>query len=563
MDPIDPTKLSSEATKTDSDISKNISSKLASAVAEKQRLAIGLLLKQTLQRMSDSGLLSVDTQKAVLSAKKILPSEFTQLYIQERIQQHRVSELLNQQVIKPSPLTVETTRQWFPGQIIQSIVYQATKNGQASLLVTPEGGFHNALQAVTQGSTTNFSGQTQSEASMVKSVPQMANSPINIDLLKQAQAVQIKTTLPLEVGQQLLLQVIKTSNELSFQLNHPPRESHVVSQYLNQLITKQQSMPELLASLQLISKQAKNSSSPFTSQFISQVDKVIQQFPPLSQLSTPTDVKISLINSGQFLENKIVNTAPIVSTTPNASAPPFTAAINQDFKASLLQLVTLIKDNQAIIIPQSMPNESALYKAVAQQTIDTFTPSPPLIFDPPGRVLHAQVQPPVIEPNLFQLNTQLVLQNRILDMLEGVLSRIVYTQLQSRESGGEQQQLLNFEIPFRHNDQAEVLQLKIREELIEKEAQKGNKIWTVNMAFHLPSLGGIRIYITMDKMDLAIQFWTEEQESQRLFQQYFHLLNERLSERGFTLSKLKAFHGVPQSAKEEQKVSQFIIDEKV
>ena len=123
--------------------------------------------------------------------------------------------------------------------------------------------------------------------------------------------------------------------------------------------------------------------------------------------------------------------------------------------------------------------------------------------------------------------------------------------------------MLNFELPFRINDQTEVLQLKIREEFIEKETKKGNKIWTVNLAFHLPSLGGIRIYITMDKKDLAIQFWTEEHESQKLFQQYFYLLNERLTERGFTLSKLQAFHGVPEAAQEEQKFSPFIIDEKV
>ena len=97
----------------------------------------------------------------------------------------------------------------------------------------------------------------------------------------------------------------------------------------------------------------------------------------------------------------------------------------------------------------------------------------------------------------------------------------------------------------------------------EKEAEKGNKIWTVNLAFHLPSLGGIRIYITLDKQDLAIQFWTEEKSSQKLFQQFFYLLNERLQESGFTISQLKAFHGIPESAQHEQKASQFIIDERV
>ena len=95
--------------------------------------------------------------------------------------------------------------------------------------------------------------------------------------------------------------------------------------------------------------------------------------------------------------------------------------------------------------------------------------------------------------------------------------------LWAAESGSEQAQL-NFEIPFRNNDQQEVLQLKIREQFKDEEAQKGNKIWTVNMAFHLPSLGGIRIYITLDKEDLAIQFWTEEKNCQQLLQQFFPLI---------------------------------------
>ncbi|MCU7798813.1 MAG: flagellar hook-length control protein FliK, partial [gamma proteobacterium symbiont of Lucinoma myriamae] len=145
--------------------------------------------------------------------------------------------------------------------------------------------------------------------------------------------------------------------------------------------------------------------------------------------------------------------------------------------------------------------------------------------------------------------------------LEGVLSRIIITQLHTREGGD--QSFINFEVPFRHNDQLEVLQLKIREKLQEKEALEGNKIWTVNMAFHLKTLGGIRIYITLDKQELAMQFWTEEKASQRLLQHYFPLLSERLVEAGFSISQLSAFHGIPEDAENEQSKSQFIIDERV
>ena len=83
------------------------------------------------------------------------------------------------------------------------------------------------------------------------------------------------------------------------------------------------------------------------------------------------------------------------------------------------------------------------------------------------------------------------------------------------------------------------------------------------MAFNLQSLGGMRIYITLDKQDLAIQFWTEEKDSRQLIQHYFNLLSERLINAGFTLSQLTAFHGMPEEAEKEQSKSQFIVDEHV
>lgn len=559
MHPIDPTKSTSEVARSEADLTKEISSKLATAVSEKQRLAIGLLLKQTLQHMSESGLLSVDTQKAALSAKNILPGEYTQLYIQDRIQQHRLQETLNNQPVKPMPLTTDTIRQWFSGQIIQTIVYQATQNGQASLLVNEKGYFSTGNFPLTDTQKSALKtlipdGQVTTKtkdflANSTVSSNQFINNLLDNKQIKDSQLVKIKTELPLQIGQQLLLQVNKNKGDISLQLNHPPRESHIISQLINQLATKQQAMPQLLASLREISVNVNQASSTFTEKFIQQVNKVIDQFPTLPQLSTAKEVKSTILNSGQFLENKIITTAV------NKDIP------SVDFKAALSQLVSLIKNNEAIVLPKTLPSHDVLYQSIAQQNKTFSIPTSPLFFQPPARVFHAQVQPPVIDSTLFQLNNHLLLQNRLLDQLEGVLSRIMLTQIQTREGG--EQAFLNFEIPFRHNEQQEILQLKIREEIKDIEAKKGNKVWTVNLAFHLPSLGGIRIYITMDKHDLAIQFWTEEVNAQKLFQKYFYLLNDRLTAAGYTLSQLKAFHGMPEQAQEEIKNSHFIVDEKV
>ncbi len=587
MQPIDPSKLSTDIKKTEPDLNKEvngkdvnirelsskntssaeISNKITSTIANQQRLAIGVLLKQTLENLSSNGLLSIDTQKAILSAKKILPGEFTQLYIQDRVQQHKLAEILAAQTIKPEQLTLGTLRQWFSGQVIQSIVYQAPQNNIALLLVNKSGKFPQ------------------------NAIADLNNKLITNDIIKQSQLVEIKTDLKLEPGQQLLLTVNKNASEISFQLKHSPAQSNQVSQYINQLVTKQQAMPQLLASLKEIATQTNQANTFFTPQFKKQVEITLQQFPQLDQLSSGKEVKNAINNSGIFLESKVLeskvleskilnstnnqkispsnnqsvlsslNNQPVISPLNNQPVLSHSTAPITDLKAGLSQLVFLIQNNQAILLPKAVTPESSLYKNIAYDGLINSQTNLKHIIDLPGRITHAQVQMPVLDSNLFQLNNHLLLQSRILEQLEGVLSRIVISQLHTRESGD--QSFFNFEIPFRHNDQQEVLQLKIREQLKEKEAGQGNKIWTVNLAFHLKTLGGIRIYITLDKQDLAIQFWTEKKESLALFQNNFSLLSERLLAAGFTLSQLKAFQGIPEEAEKEQTNSQFIIDEQV
>ena len=408
--------------------------------------------------------------------------------------------------------------------------------------------------------------QTSQQVSKTENII-LANTPINNKIIQQSQLVQVKTDLPLQPGQQLLLHVDKKAGEVSFQIQHSPMESHKISQQINQHSLKQQALPQLLASLKEISTQINQTNTSFTPQFIKQVDKLIQQFPQLSDLSSVKEIKNVITNSGQFLEKKLfISVIQSMNLSDSKSKPITNSSINQlsqaDLKSNLAQLVAMIQKNEALVLPKSLLSDSALYKSIEQKT--RFNPGTNFTqaFDLPNKVVHAQVQTPAPDSNLSQLTSLLILQNKILAQLDGVLSRIIATQLTTRESRTEQVQI-NIEIPFRNNDQQEVLQLKIREEKKQSEAEKGNKIWTANMAFHLPSLGGIRIYITLDKQDLAMQFWTEEKNTQQLFQQYFSLLTERLYEAGFNISQLSVFHGIPDAAQKEQKSSTFIVDERV
>ncbi len=676
MHSIDPSKITAELKKTDAETAKEVNNKVNSTSVNKERLAIGQLLKQTLLNLSKKGLLSVNTQKAMLSAKQILPASYTQVYIQDKVVQQQRIESDNkstQTAITLKQLTYGTVRQWISGQIIQAVVYQKSENGSAKLLVNSSGQFDtkilsqvslegkeqskveslnsqvkaateilnkvtdklvqlpvtnqiqvanpiqvktetpqaqikvateilnkvlakfiqapvtdknlvaNPIQAKTETPQAQIKvateilnkvfnnlsqpiTQTLQQASKIEKII-LANTPINNKIIQQSQLVQVKTDLPLQPGQQLLLHVDKKAGEVSFQIQHSPMESHKISQQINQHSLKQQALPQLLASLKEISTQINQSNTSFTAQFIKQVDKLIQQVPQLSDLSSVKEIKNVITNSGQFLENKLfISVIQSMNLSDSKSKPITNSSINQlsqaDLKSNLAQLVAMIQKNEALVFPKSLLSDSALYKSIEQKT--KFNPGTNFTqaFDLPNKVVHAQVQAPAPDSNLSQLTSLLILQNKILAQLDGVLSRIIATQLTTRESRTEQVQI-NIEIPFRNNDQQEVLQLKIREEKKQSEAEKGNKIWTANMAFHLPCLGGIRIYITLDKQDLAMQFWTEEKNTQQLFQQYFSLLTERLYKAGFNISQLSVFHGIPDAAQKEQKSSTFIVDERV
>jgi len=299
----------------------------------------------------------------------------------------------------------------------------------------------------------------------------------------------------------------------------------------------------------------------FTPEFQAKLKNITQQFPLLSQLISSTSVKASVLNSGLFLESKLLN---IISSSINNKellAVNTEIVAKTDLKALIAQIESLLKKNQAVIIPKQLLGNHLLYKNMSLDPIINSMGHLKYNADLPSTITHAQVQTPAPNNQLFQLNNPLFFQAKFIDQLEGVLSRIVINQLHSRESSD--QTFMNFEIPFRHADQYEVLQLKMREQYKNEQAQEGNKIWTVNLAFHLDRLGDIRIYITLDKQDLAIQFWSEQENSQKIFEQNFYLLKERLTDAGFIISQLSSFYGLPEAAKQEQKNSLFIISERV
>ncbi len=79
----------------------------------------------------------------------------------------------------------------------------------------------------------------------------------------------------MQVGQQLLLEVIKANRSFSFKLNSEPAQSQQVSRHLNLLVNKQQALVNILSSLNEINQQKASAQKIFTPQFIQQVSQFI------------------------------------------------------------------------------------------------------------------------------------------------------------------------------------------------------------------------------------------------------------------------------------------------
>jgi len=139
MSSIDPSQTAAEVKKAEISTRQEMDQQISSTAVNKERALISQLLKQTLSRLTENGLLSVNIQKALLTAKQILPGEFTQLYIQNKVIQHKQGDQISS--LLPKELTLGTIRQWTTGQLIQSVVYQQTQNNLASLLVNSSGQF--------------------------------------------------------------------------------------------------------------------------------------------------------------------------------------------------------------------------------------------------------------------------------------------------------------------------------------------------------------------------------------------------------------------------------------
>lgn len=132
----------------------------------------------------------------------------------------------------------------------------------------------------------------------------------------------------------------------------------------------------------------------------------------------------------------------------------------------------------------------------------------------------------------------------LLKQVEGALARTQLHQLATLAEQDHGRMLLAFELPVRHQDRTDVIQMHI-----EREARRGEgetePPTTVTLGFDIEPLGPMYARVTLLKDIVSVMLWAERPETAQLFGSHLADLRERLERNGLKAEHLAAHVGSP------------------
>ncbi len=434
--------------------------------------------------------------------------------------------------------------------------------------------------------------------------------------------LQTTLTQTLNAGEKILLEVVKTGTQPVMRLytRQTPEKLNpsIISAAIKQNIGNQNSAVLLLNTLLLVQKQ-----SPLYSQLPLSIrrlmKKVIAQVTPAAKIITPAGVKKAFQNSGLLLESHLLG-AQQSSAKVNTSA--LSQTLNLDFKASLLQLkqqLTLASNtkNTSQLNPTKTKPTSDSYPPLGRSSADKLsTTNIPITsnntkFIPPIDLLKTPTSTSIRSANsgvsgtynsilyryaLQSLRTSYeafalkpLLRNstpypagspksaltisadklasthqgliiQLLKMVDSSLARINIAQLSSATVDSDNKQVWLFDIPLikENHKEHELIQAKID---VDKEVDddNNNRLWTVQLALDLSTLGPLQVKISLQGHKVQAHFKSSDPQQQQLIEQHINILRENLSQTGLLVEKLICTQGLVEHV--DPDTSQPLIDE--
>lgn len=374
--------------------------------------------------------------------------------------------------------------------------------------------------------TTQLMPQTPGQPAVYRSLVSVLNTALS------GSTLSIDSPQPLRIGS-LLSALVQGAQSLSFVPLASRQEQLAVSQQLLAQQSRQGSLSGLIDALQNLPD-----SDTTSDDLRAAVDKLLADLPDIQQLSTPKGLAQALVNSGLFLESKLL-------TGQNPALTP-------DLKGNLLRLIAQLAPD--------LPANTSFNAVIAANTLAQALPS--FVRSALGTLGQVSAKP---QPSGFPLPSRLLQSlegegdlEHLLRLAAAAVSRLQSHQLSSLEQtgmteDGKLQTTWQLEIPLRNLQDIVPLQVKFqREDTPEKEQHEKpverepkQRLWRVELAFDMEPLGPLQIQAQLAQGKLSSQLWAERPYTASLIESNLEGLRAQLLASGLNVGDLNCHLGTP------------------
>jgi len=435
--------------------------------------------------------------------------------------------------------------------------------------------------------------------------------------------VQAPTSKQHTQGETLLMTVMRAGDKPVLRVAAPQAASTHSSQLLQEsslkvLLPRQVPLTSLLANLSAITQLKTQLASPLPSEITQSVKKLLDNMTSSAQAGNPKTLQRAILDSGVLLEKKLANLAQTATGGNNrrgaGTASPLTAntsaaSIAQDFKGNLLQLLDQLRqlprensDPTRLVVPQQLPTKGEIPGAInnpgqAQNRAQTLpqtvkenllrllttqtnstTPSDeaaPTAASPRSSLLtatlnrlplpffrHMPLQPQKAQqPSLVLLQQREQIIDEMIRLVEGSVARVQLSQLASLPQSDTPQPSWTLELPLRHGQHADVVQMRIEQEA-PQQGEEQEKRWRVTLTLDLPEIGTLYATITIQGESSSTTLWAEHADTAALIENHLEILHHAIEAHGVKVNEIRCQHGTPPHSPHHQRHS-LLVDTKV
>ncbi len=451
------------------------------------------------------------------------------------------------------------------GKLLQAKTQQTLQAGQRLQLEVTRTTTHAVLKLLNAGSSDNASkpislpppashwqaGQIV-QATVIQHPARAANNTVGKPSLVRIGGNILPLVLPAQTaheippGQNLRLEIINPGQLATLRVLSVSSSDLNPEQAIRDALPRQLPLTAVLANLQAISNTAAQRSDTLPADVQQQIQQLLAQLPQHSTIKQAEGLQQAMAHSGLFLEAQL--SEALRAQQPFAQT---TQAVAGDLKGGLLGLLSLLLGLRTTPAATDAPRQNAAFSKPGNAA-DT---PPPL----PNSQPFAQARVPANAAALLSLGTQNMPQllQMLLRQVDGGIARIQLSQLASVNEDDDGKRSWLLDLPLRHGEQIDVLQIRIEEEK-RRRNRHNETLWHVTLAFELEGLGAIHVRVNLgdgsasaatdknaDGKKVSATFWAEENHTAELFRQHMAQLQQRLREVGLNVGSLTTHHGTP------------------